>query len=417
MASTQTESLVFADEGVLRGELELADPQALTPDPVQDAALVQQAEDVVARVMATSPADVEARERTAAAVEAMGSQLQAEAARRSAMLKEPISKLSKHSEDGGQVANALVDLKVQVEELDPGKLDLEAGWVTRLLGLIPGVGTPLKRYFSRYESASTVIDAIMRSLKNGREQLKRDNITLVEDQKAMRALTLKLEQAVKLGRLRPDRVEVLPIELDPQRFEPRERTTALREEWDVGDRKLIMSTRPLKEMYDHPTLLGALARPEFENFCAVFVGDGNLKEDLEKKAKDLNLGDRVRFVGAVPNEKVPEYLSAADLYITCSRSDSAALGLLEAMAMGLPVVASDIPPNREWIADGQSGWLFPVGKQEELVRALQRATGDNTNLEEVAMRGRAIALARADARKNFPKLITRIEGLAAKGRS
>jgi len=88
-----------------------------------------------------------------------------------------------------------------VEELDPGKLDLEAGWFTRLLGRIPGVGTPLKRYFSRYESASTVLDAIIRSLKDGQEQLKRDNITLLDDQKAMRALTHKLERAVKLGQL------------------------------------------------------------------------------------------------------------------------------------------------------------------------------------------------------------------------
>ena len=147
------------------------------------------------------------------------------------------------------------------------------------------------------------------------------------------------------------------------------------------------------------------------------MGDGNLREDLEKKAKDLEISDRVKFVGAVPNEKVPEYLAAADIYITCSRSDSASLGLLEAMAMGIPVVASDIPPNREWIADGQSGWLFPVGNQEDLSKALLRATEDPKNLEEVAMRGRAIALARADARKNFPKLIERIEGLVTARRS
>ena len=201
MASAQTETLVFADETELKHDLRLADPQTLQVDPGQESALAQQADDVVARIMATSPADQEARQRTATAVETMGAQLQTEAAHRSGMLKQPLGKLAKRSEDGGQVANALIDLKVQVEELDPGKADLEAGWFTRLLGHIPGVGTPLKRYFSRYESASTVIDAIIRSLKDGREQLKRDNITLVEDQKAMRALTLKLEQAVKLGQI------------------------------------------------------------------------------------------------------------------------------------------------------------------------------------------------------------------------
>lgn len=59
----------------------------------------------------------------------------------------------------------------------------------------------LKRYFSRYESASTVIDAIVRSLKDGQEQLKRDNITLQDDQKAMRALSVKLQKAIALGQL------------------------------------------------------------------------------------------------------------------------------------------------------------------------------------------------------------------------
>jgi uncharacterized protein YaaN involved in tellurite resistance len=220
MANEQQQTLVFADETALQSELQLVDPRALQPDPTQDSALAEQAEDVVARILATSPADQEARHRTAAAIETMGSQLQGQAARRSAMLKEPIGKLAERSEDGGEVANALIDLKVQVEELDPGNLDLEAGWFTRLLGRIPGVGTPVKRYFSRYESASTVIDAIMRSLKDGREQLKRDNITLVDDQKAMRALTHKLEKAIKLGRLidakLEDKLATEVLESDPR---------------------------------------------------------------------------------------------------------------------------------------------------------------------------------------------------------
>jgi glycosyltransferase involved in cell wall biosynthesis len=142
------------------------------------------------------------------------------------------------------------------------------------------------------------------------------------------------------------------------------------------------------------------------------VGDGNLRGELEKRAQELKIGDRVKFVGLVQNDKIPDCLAAADLYATCSRSDSASLGLLEAMAMGLPTVASDIPANREWIADGQSGWLFPVGNAEGLAKALRRAMADEKDRAEVAMRGRAIVLARADARKNFPRLLARIEGLA-----
>ncbi|HXX95461.1 MAG TPA: glycosyltransferase family 4 protein, partial [Planctomycetota bacterium] len=129
-------------------------------------------------------------------------------------------------------------------------------------------------------------------------------------------------------------------------------------------------------------------------------------------AADLKVADRVKFCGMVENDKIPDYLASGDLYVTCSRSDSASLGLLEAMAMEIPVVASDIPANREWIADGQSGWLFPVGKAEGLAEALLKAAGDEKNRHEVAFRGRAITLARADARKNFPRLVARIEALA-----
>jgi uncharacterized protein YaaN involved in tellurite resistance len=201
MSSEPSENLVFADTPAIRQELHLEDPRTVHADPMEDPELTQQADDIVARVLKVDTADSDARHKTAAAIESMGGQLQSEAGRRSQMLKQPLADLMRRSEDGGEVANALVDLKIQVEDLDPGEYDFEAGWFTRLLGRVPGVGTPMKRYFSRYESASTVIDAIIRSLRGGSEQLKRDNITLQEDKKAMRELTHRLSKAIKLGQL------------------------------------------------------------------------------------------------------------------------------------------------------------------------------------------------------------------------
>jgi glycosyltransferase involved in cell wall biosynthesis len=220
------------------------------------------------------------------------------------------------------------------------------------------------------------------------------------------------EEAKKLARLRPDMVEVLPIELDGGKFEPRPRNDGLRKDLGVADRFVVVSTRPLKEMYDHPTLISALAKPGMENVAAVLVGDGNLREDLEKRATEQKVIDRVKFAGMVDNEKIPDYLAVGDAYVTCSRSDSASLGLLEAMASGVPVIASDIPANKEWIADGQSGWLFTPGHAESLSKTILKAVENEQNRQEVALRGRAIALARADARKNFPRLLARIEALA-----
>lgn len=139
------------------------------------------------------------RDAARAAVEGMGRDLQQRAATRSKMLQAPMREIADASEDGGPVAKSLGDLRIEVEKLDPSSLDTDAGWFTRALGNIPGVGTPLKRYFMRYESAQTQIDAIISSLEKGRDQLKRDNVTLSDDQGKMRDLTLGLGDQIALA--------------------------------------------------------------------------------------------------------------------------------------------------------------------------------------------------------------------------
>jgi uncharacterized protein YaaN involved in tellurite resistance len=178
---------------------ELGTAAAAASDSAEDRELDGKADQFVNALLAIDPRDFKARKDYATAAESMGIELQKQAAKKSEILKQQIGKLAKDEGEGGEVAKSLVDLKLQVEELDPARFDLDPGWFSRLMGLIPGVGTPLKRYFTKYESAQTVIAAIVRSLEIGRDQLNRDNVNLVEDQKAMHELTLKLEKAVKLA--------------------------------------------------------------------------------------------------------------------------------------------------------------------------------------------------------------------------
>lgn len=189
------------DVAEVKHELALSDPATLRADPAIDPELERKADRLTAALTAVDTENVSARQEAKAAVEEMGRALQQEAAHRSRILQQPIKELSARGGEGGTVANALIDLKLEVEELDPGKFDFEAGWLSRTLGKIPGVGTPIKRYFTRFESAQTVIDAIIRSLELGRDELKRDNVTLREDQRLMRELTRKIEEQIKLGQL------------------------------------------------------------------------------------------------------------------------------------------------------------------------------------------------------------------------
>ncbi len=218
-------ALVLADPIMIRKEVGMVDPQAITVIETPDPQLDQQASAFVEAVLKIDPEDPSVqdfRQQNAAAVETLGSKSQTEAAHRSAMLKEPIRKLAARGEDGGEVANALVNLKVKVEELDPGQYDFKAGWFSRTLGFLPGIGTPLKRFFSRFESAQTVIDAIIRALEEGKKVLQRDNVTLSQDQKAMRELTHRLHKTIELGML-IDQKFSYALERDISEEDPRRR--------------------------------------------------------------------------------------------------------------------------------------------------------------------------------------------------
>ncbi|MGI9602096.1 MAG: toxic anion resistance protein [Acidimicrobiales bacterium] len=231
---------------VVETKAELALPE---PDP--DAERREQARAQAAQLVAVDPADQEARKATRETVDTMGRDLQRRSATRSKMLQAPMRDLTRGAEDGGPVAKSLADLRIEVEKLDPAGIDLSPGGFTRLIGLIPGVGTPLKRYFMRYESSQTTIDAVIKSLETGREQLKRDNVTLVEDQKEMRDLTLTLTDQVGLAQaLDGALVEQLETEIaadDPRRqfveeeilFVVRQRTMDLQQQLAVNQQGVL----------------------------------------------------------------------------------------------------------------------------------------------------------------------------------
>lgn len=194
----QQDHLVAAEQGQLKEEFSTILEKEVSAK-IDDDTIAQQARETAEKLFTVDQLDTKVLQSHKAAVETLGLDLQKQAARKSDMLKEPVSKLSQRGDDGGEVANALVDLKMKVEELDPAQFDFSPGWFSRSLGFLPFVGKPIKRYFTRYESADTVLSAIKNSLEKGQRTLERDNITLLDDQQAMRDLTFKLQNAIKIG--------------------------------------------------------------------------------------------------------------------------------------------------------------------------------------------------------------------------
>ena len=119
---TQTEKKEPNLESVMSWLTNVAEPAPV--DPV----LATQADEVVTKLMTVDPAQAEKVALNKQAIQNLGGELQREAARRSAMLRQPVHKLYEGVTQGAPVANALLDLKIKVEELHPGKYDFEPGW-------------------------------------------------------------------------------------------------------------------------------------------------------------------------------------------------------------------------------------------------------------------------------------------------
>jgi uncharacterized protein YaaN involved in tellurite resistance len=220
MMAQENQNLKLDDAKTIMNDLHMLNSGDIKANVGDDPKLDAQAEQLANTLVDFDTKDQARVSDIRSAVENMGYQVQTQAAKQSEMLKKPVKDMMARSEEGQSVGKALIDLKMTVEDLDPASIDLSAGWVSRTMGYLPFVGSPIKRYFSKFESSQTVINSIIGSLEKGRDQLNRDNITLTEDQKRMRQMTLKLEQSVRLGQLLDQKISY-KLERDIPQDDPR----------------------------------------------------------------------------------------------------------------------------------------------------------------------------------------------------
>ncbi|MGY1691470.1 glycosyltransferase [Geodermatophilus sp. SYSU D01105] len=142
------------------------------------------------------------------------------------------------------------------------------------------------------------------------------------------------------------------------------------------DRPVVMTVGRLTHMKGQWHLLDAvpalLAR--FPDLAVVLVGDGPLREALEKRAAGLGAGEAVRFAGHRTDAR--QLLAAADVFVLPSRCEGMPLVALEAMEAGLPVVATRVIGSEEVVVDGVTGALVRPGDPAALGAALARLLAD-----------------------------------------
>ena len=124
----------------------------------------------------------------------------------------------------------------------------------------------------------------------------------------------------------------------------------------------------------------------------VVAGGGELVEEFRARAATAGVGERVHFLGAVAHAELPRVLHAADLFLlTTEPPESFGIVLIEAMAAGLPTIASDYPGVRAVVDDGVTGLLVRQGDPPAVAAALDRLAADPDERNRMGAAGRAKA--------------------------
>jgi glycosyltransferase involved in cell wall biosynthesis len=113
-----------------------------------------------------------------------------------------------------------------------------------------------------------------------------------------------------------------------------------------------------------------------EGVSLLIAGDGDERAQLVRQTERLGLGERVRFLGAQPRERVVELFRAADAALLSSSWENFPHAVVEALAVGTPVLATDAGGVAEVVADGVNGLLVPPGDAEALAAAVRRFFAD-----------------------------------------
>ena len=164
----------------------------------------------------------------------------------------------------------------------------------------------------------------------------------------------------------------------------------VRQEFGITQGPVLVTIARLTEQKGHRYLLQALPSliETWPQLCCLFVGEGELHDALHRMAIDLGVERVCRFVGV--REDIADILAAADLFVLPSLSEGFPFVLLEALAMGCPVVASRVNGVPELIEDHKTGLLVPPRNPLALAKAIRDVLSDPTAASRMGVKGRAL---------------------------
>jgi len=159
----------------------------------------------------------------------------------------------------------------------------------------------------------------------------------------------------------------------------------LRRKLNISDSAFVIGViGRLSPEKGHKYLLEAIARIRHKGIRLLIIGDGPLKDELEKLSNELGLNDTVTFCGHSQN--IRDYYEAINLLVLPSLKEGLPNVVLEAMVMNIPVISTDVGGVREIITDDYNGWIIEAGNVNSIAHKLNEIIEDRKRLAIVATR-------------------------------
>ena len=183
----------------------------------------------------------------------------------------------------------------------------------------------------------------------------------------------------EICRVKSERIVHIPNGVDTEKFRPLDAESREGLRYRLGlppDTLLVGTVGRLDPVKDFPTVMRGFSqiKSDFPRVKLVVVGDGPVKPHLSRLGGELGLDSSIIWLGE--RNDIPELLRCFDLFVQTSIFEGMSNTILEAMASGLPILATDTGGNPEVVRRGENGTLVPIGGVRELSVALQRYLSD-----------------------------------------
>lgn len=169
-------------------------------------------------------------------------------------------------------------------------------------------------------------------------------------------------------------------------------------------KKTIITASRLVEKNGVADLIEAFKILNDSSAKLVIVGDGQLAGNLKSRAQGF---ENISFVGTAPHEKLPEYLSSADIFVRPSFSEGLGTAFLEAMAVGLPVIGTRVGGIIDFIVDGETGLYCEVNNPEDLASKIKLLFNDESLRKKLIENGRKLV----EEKYNWDKISLQYEDI------